>query len=551
AHKARKLGVADEVVPSPIVDQVAAEVALRLADADPPRARKKKSWLPSVADVTKAALEGNPLGRSVLFKKARETVLKKTGGHYPAPCRIIEVLERFADEGIQASQDVEARVFGELVMSDVSASLRGIFFSTTALKKDTGVDDPSVQPRPVDKIGVLGAGLMGAGITSVSIDKGLQVRLKDMDVESVARGLKHVGDQLNEKVRRRHLTKTERAARLSRVSTTTDYSGMGKAPLIIEAVFEDLALKHQILRDVEEACDDGVIFASNTSSIPITRIAEASKAPENVVGMHYFSPVEKMPLLEIIRTDQTSDEVVATVVAVGKRQGKTVIVVRDGVGFYTSRILGPYMNEVSYILTEGASVEQIDRALQAWGWPVGPITLLDEVGIDVAAHVGPIMLEAFGERMAPPPTVSRLVDDGRKGRKNERGFYLYGEAAQGKRKQVDPSVYEILGLPVPDPKAESPVPIGEIQQRCSLQLINEAMHCWGDGILRCPRDGDIGAIFGLGFPPFLGGPFRHVDNIGADRIVAQIEVYRDRFGDRWTPAPVLLDMAKKGERFYC
>ncbi len=552
AHKARKLGVADEVVPPPIVDQVAAEVALRLADGDPSGGRKRrKSWLPSVADITKVALEANPLGRSVLFKKARETVLEKTGGHYPAPCRIIEVLEHFADEGLEASQEVEARVFGELVMSDVSASLRGIFFSTTALKKDTGVDDPEVEPRGVDKIGVLGAGLMGAGITAVSIDKGLQVRLKDRDVESVARGLKHVGDQLNQKVRRKHLTQSECAARLARVSTTTDYSGMAKAPLIIEAVFEDLALKHQIVRDVEAACDDGVIFASNTSSIPFTRIAEASKAPQNVVGMHYFSPVEKMPLLEIIRTDQTSDEVVATVVAVGKRQGKTVIVVHDGVGFYTSRILGPYMNEASYILTEGASVEQIDRALQAWGWPVGPITLLDEVGIDVAAHVGPIMLEAFGERMAPPPTVSRLVDDGRKGRKNERGFYLYGEAAKGKRKQVDPSVYETLGLPVPDPKAESPVPIGEIQQRCSLQLINEAMHCWGDGILRCPRDGDIGAIFGLGFPPFLGGPFRHVDNIGADRIVAQIEVYRDRFGDRWTPAPVLLDMAKKGERFYC
>ncbi len=549
AKKARKLGVANDVVPEPILYQVAVELALSLADSGP-QPRRRKGWLPSVAELSRFALEGNPLGRSVLFKKTREMVLKSTGGHYPAPCRIIEVLERLAAEGFEASKDVEARVFGELVMTDVSASLMGLFFATTALKKDTGVDDTKVTPRAVEKIGVLGAGLMGAGIGAVSIDAGVHVRLKDVDVASVGRGMKHIGDLLDKKVRRKHLTKTERAAQLARVSATTDYSGMGNAPVVIEAVFEDLELKHQMLRDVEAACGQDVIFASNTSSIPITRIAEASKAPQNVVGMHYFSPVEKMPLLEVIRTEQTSDEVVATVVALGKRQGKTVIVVHDGVGFYTSRILGPYMNEASYILTEGASVECIDRALRAWGWPVGPITLLDEVGIDVAAHVGPIMLEAFGERMAPPPTVTRLVEDGRKGRKNERGFYRYGQAAKGKHKQVDESVYEILGLPVPDPKAESPIPIGEIQQRCSLQLINEAMHCWGDGVLRCPRDGDIGAIFGLGFPPFLGGPFRHVDNIGADRIVAQIEVYHDRFGDRWTPAPVLLEMAQKGQRFY-
>ena len=550
AQKARKLGVADDVVSVSILEQVAAELALSLADGEPQPRRKKKSWVPSVAAVTKLALEGNPLGRSVLFKKAREAVLKNTGGHYPAPCRIIEVLERLAAEGFEASQEAEARVFGELVQTDVSASLRGIFFATTAVKKDTGVDDRSVKPRAVDKIGVLGAGLMGAGVASVSIDAGLQVRLKDVDLASVGRGMKHIGESLDKKVQRKHLTRTERAARLARVSTTTAYRGMGNAGLVIEAVFEDLELKHQMLRDIEAACGEGVIFASNTSSIPITRIAEVSKAPQNVVGMHYFSPVEKMPLLEVIRTEQTSDEVVATVVAVGKRQGKMVIVVRDGVGFYTSRILGPYLNEASYLLSEGASVECIDRALRAWGWPVGPITLLDEIGIDVAAHVGPIMVEAFGDRMAPPPTVARLVEDGRKGRKNERGFYRYGAAAKGKRKQVDESVYEILGLSVPDPEAHSPVPIGEIQQRCSLQLINEAMHCWGDGVLRSPRDGDIGAIFGLGFPPFLGGPFRHVDNIGADRIVAQIEVYRDRFGDRWTPAPVLLEMARTGERFY-
>jgi 3-hydroxyacyl-CoA dehydrogenase/enoyl-CoA hydratase/3-hydroxybutyryl-CoA epimerase len=260
-----------------------------------------------------------------------------------------------------------------------------------------------------------------------------------------------------------------------------------------------------------------------------------------------------MPLLEVIRTHQTADEVVATAVAVGKRQGKTVIVVGDGVGFYTSRILAPYMNEASYLLTEGVPVDAIDRAMTAFGWPVGPLTLVDEVGIDVAAHVGPIMVEAFGERMTPPPTIRRLSDDGRKGRKNQRGFYLYGDERKGRRrsrgKAVDESVYGALGLPTPK-AGQSPVPTEEIQGRCNLQLINEAMHCFGEGILRCPRDGDIGAIFGLGFPPFLGGPFRYLDALGASNVLQQIESYGDRFGVRWTPAPALIELAKNGKKLH-
>src|SRR6185295_2142483 len=204
----------------------------------------------------------------------------------------------------------------------------------------------------------------------------------------------------------------------------------------------------------------------------------------------------KMPLLEVIKTAETAPEVVATAVAAGKKQGKTVIVVNDGTGFYTSRILGPMMSEASYLLAEGVAVEAIDQAMTAWGWPVGPITLLDEVGIDVAAHVGPIMLAAFGERMAPPPTMAKLAAADRKGRKNERGFYLYGEAARrkGKGKHVDETVYAAIGLPLPA-RGKPPVAAEEIQMRCSLQLVNEALHCLGEGILRSPRDGDVGAVF--------------------------------------------------------
>lgn len=545
--KALKLGVADDVVPRPILEKVAIAHALSLANG---KKRQKKSRIDR-DELMQFALEKNPIGRSVLFKKARETLDKKTGGHYPSPYRIVDVLETYAQSGFEKSQAVEARAFAELLDSDVSRSLMGLFFATTAMKKDTGVDDETIRPRTIDKVGVLGAGLMGAGIASVSIDKGIVVRLKDRDAASVGRGMKYVCGILDTKVKRRHMTKPERAEVLGRLSTTVDYSGLKKVELVIEAVFEDLDLKQTVLKDVEGSCAPGVIFASNTSSIPISKIAEASEKPENVVGMHYFSPVHKMPLLEVIRTEHTAPEVIATAVQIGKRQGKTVIVVRDGVGFYTSRILGPYMNEASYMLTEGIKVDDLDRAMTKFGWPVGPMTLADEVGLDVAAHVGPIMVAEFGERMTPPPTVGSLVEDGRKGRKNEKGFYLYGKAAKkrGKGKHVDETVYAALKLATPDYKT-SPIRLEEIQERCNLQFINEALHCWGEGLLRSPRDGDIGAIFGLGFPPYLGGPFRHVDFLGASHVLGRIEHYQERFGARWAPAPVLAEMAKAGTRFY-
>ena len=549
-RKALKLGLADEVVARPILRQAAIELALRLARGEGPP--KKKRFALDSATLQALALEKNPLGRAVLFKQARAQVLKSTFGHYPAALRIIEVLETYARDGFEASRRLEAQAFGELLKGDVSPRLIELYRFTNELKKDSGVDDPAVKPREVGRIGVLGAGLMGAGVATVSIDAGIGVRLKDVDGVALGRGLKTVTGVLDERVQKRRLSRIERDQKLGLLSTTTDYSGLRDVPLVIEAVFEDLELKQSVLREVEAHTKEGVIFASNTSSIPIRRIAQASKHPENVVGMHYFSPVHKMPLLEVVRTPETAPEVVATAVALGKRQGKTVIVVRDSVGFYTSRILGPYMNEAAWMLTEGVAIDAIDRALRAWGWPVGPITLLDEVGIDIAAHVGPIMIEAFGDRLAPPPTMGRLVEHDRKGRKNARGFYLYGAAAKrkGKGKHVDPTVYVDLGLPVPARRAKLPIPVEEIQERASLAFVNEALYCWGESLLRTPRDGDIGAIFGLGFPPFRGGPFRYLDTVGAENVLKKIEGYAERLGKRWTPAPALVEMAKSGKRFY-
>ncbi len=367
AKKARSLGLADDVVPVSILLDVAAALARKLAEKGAPFGRRAPRKAKGVEEtLTTLALERNPLGRRLLFRKAREGVREKTGGHYPAPERILGVLQVFAEQGFAAAAEVEAKAFGELVVSSVARRLIEVFFAQTALRKDTGVSDASVTPRRVERVVVLGAGMMGAGIAYVTLGAGIAVRLKDKDDEALGRGFKAVADVLDEDVKRKKLTRLERDQKLALLSGAVDYSGIRAADLVIEAVFEDLGVKHRVLREVEAACKDGVIFASNTSSIPIGEIAAASKRPENVVGMHYFSPVHKMPLLEVIQTKRTAPEVVATAVAVGKKQGKTVIVVNDGTGFYTITDHGPMFNEASYLHTECDSVEAIDHAMTSW-----------------------------------------------------------------------------------------------------------------------------------------------------------------------------------------
>jgi 3-hydroxyacyl-CoA dehydrogenase/enoyl-CoA hydratase/3-hydroxybutyryl-CoA epimerase len=313
---------------------------------------------------------------------------------------------------------------------------------------------------------------------------------------------------------------------------------------VIEAVFEDIDLKRQVLAEVEAATLEDCVFASNTSSLPIGEIARDARRPARVLGMHFFSPVHKMPLLEVIVTGHTDAWATATAVTFGRRLGKHVIVVRDGPGFYTTRALAPYMNEAARLLEEGVAVETIDRALTDFGFPVGPITLMDEVGIDVGAKVAKVLYEAFGERMAPPASMIRVVEDGRQGRKNRRGFYVYDGGKKGKR--VDESVYALLGVSQPrrdvDPR--------EIQERCVFQFLNESVLCFEEGILRSPRDGDVGAIFGLGFPPFLGGPFRYLDHLGARFAVEVMERLRAKHGGRFAPAALLQEMARDGTSFH-
>jgi 3-hydroxyacyl-CoA dehydrogenase/enoyl-CoA hydratase/3-hydroxybutyryl-CoA epimerase len=538
SKKAWHMGLVHELVhPAILLETAMRRVrALARGEATPARSRSR-----SGRDML---LEGNALGRALVFKQARLTVLKKTRGHYPAPLAIIEAVEAGYQRGFEAGLVHEARQFGELAVSPVSRQLVSIFFATTALKKDTGLPlGISATAQPVRKIGVLGAGFMGAGIATVAIRAGTVVRLKDASLERVAAGLLSVREVVREQLKRKQLTRLQYDDTLSLVGATTDYRGFHNVDVVIEAVFEDLAVKHTVLREVE-AVAPTAIFASNTSTIPIRDIARASVRPERVVGMHFFSPVHKMPLLEVIVTPETSADTTATVVAYGRSLGKTVIVVQDGPGFYVNRILAPYINESGKLLDEGVSVDAVDAALLSFGFPVGPITLLDEVGLDIAGKSGPIMAAAFGDRMQPSITLQRVIESGRLGRKAKRGFYRYD--ANGKRRGVDEGIAALT----PAGGAKRSMPDDEIQRRTVLPMLNEAVRCLEEGVIRSPRDGDIGAIFGIGFPPFRGGPFRYLDTLGAASVVQQLDALEARFPGRFAPAPLLRAKALANARFH-
>jgi 3-hydroxyacyl-CoA dehydrogenase/enoyl-CoA hydratase/3-hydroxybutyryl-CoA epimerase len=385
---------------------------------------------------------------------------------------------------------------------------------------------------------------MGSGIAVVAAQQGTTVRMKDAKHEAVGRGLKAAREVLKERLKRKQITRRQFDDHMILISGTTDYTGFGNADLVIEAVFEDLAVKHQVVREVEGVIPRQAIFASNTSTIPIARIADASKRPDQFIGMHFFSPVHKMPLLEVIVTERTSPETVVTAVAYGKKLGKTVIVVNDSPGFYVNRILSPYVNEAGRLLDEGVAVDAIDKALVEFGFPVGPLTLIDEVGLDIARKSGEVMYEAFGERMSPASAIRKVVEAGRLGRKGKKGFYKYDES--GKKGGVDESVYELFGIG-PHRKEMS---AQEIQERCVLAMCNEAVLCLQEGVLRKVVDGDIGAVFGIGFPPFRGGPFRYLQSVGLSTVEKILERMHADFSPRYEPAEMLVRMARAGDRFY-
>lgn len=535
APKALRLGIVDELVPPSILREVTVAAAARMAARGaPPRRRGGgvMGWL----------LDGNPLGRGVVVRLARRRVLQQTRGNYPAPLAALDAVAHGLRHGMRAGLAREARLFGELAVGAVSRKLVQIFFATTALKKDLGVPD-APPPQEVRRLGIVGAGFMGSGIGgTAAVQAGVDVRFKDADLPRVANGLIAARRIVDDRLERRRISRFEHARLAALLSGGDSYAGFGRADLVIEAVFEDLAVKQTVLRECEAVLPPLAVFASNTSTIPISRIAEAAQRPDRVIGMHFFSPVARMPLLEIIPSGQTSPQAVSTAVGFGRRIGKTAIVVKDAPGFWINRILGPYMNEATHLLLAGVAVEEIDRAMVQFGFPVGPITLLDEVGLDVAQHASGVLQAAFGERLAPPPALAALVENGRLGRKAGKGFFLY---RGGRMRGVDPAVYSLLGV-----QPDGGVPTAEIVQRLIYAMLNEAARALEEGVVRQPRDGDLGAIYGFGFPPFRGGPLRYLDDLGPDRVFADLHRLAERLGPRFAPCDLIVEQARTRKRFY-
>lgn len=529
AKQALKLGLVDDVVAESQLLQTAVDWVLC--------GKKPIRRLP-----LKERLLAGRVGLPLLFRLVNKKTQQKTQGNYPAVDHILSVIGLGLSQGTDSGYSAEAKAFGHLAMTPQSVALRSLFFANTALKKEQGSD---ASARVVRSVGILGGGLMGGGIAYVTACKGqLSVRIKDINTDGINHALKYSWDLLSQKVRRRQLKPAQREREMARISGSTDYQGFQQQDMVIEAVFENLALKQQMVAEIEQHARPDTIFASNTSSLPIHDIAAHAKYPELVIGLHYFSPVDKMPLVEVIPHAGTSAETISTTVALAKKQGKTPIVVGDSAGFYVNRILAPYINEALRCLLEGEPVEHIDQALVKFGFPVGPIQLLDEVGIDVGTKIMPVLEQAFGERFTPPRALDAILADDRRGRKNGRGFYSYSTRRWRQKKTVDKSIYPLLGVtPVAHLSGE------RIAERCVMMLLNEAARSLDEGVIRCIRDGDVGAVFGIGFPPFLGGPFHYMNQLGITEVVSRLQSLSEQYGERFAACELLITLAEKEHAF--
>jgi 3-hydroxyacyl-CoA dehydrogenase/enoyl-CoA hydratase/3-hydroxybutyryl-CoA epimerase len=529
-RKALKLGLVDALIPDARFLDHVRDFALERAG----RPRHDKTGL----DLKEMLLEKNPLGRKVLFDQARKKTLEETRGHYPAPLRAIEVVRVGIEDGLRAGFDAEARAVAELATSRISKNLVHVFQLTEDAKRAAGL--PGGEPRQVRDTAVLGAGTMGGGIAQLAANEtDLPVRMKDINHDALAAGMTHASGLFDRLVKRYRLTAPEARRKMALLHPTLDFSGFGRVDLVVEAIVERMEVKQQVFAETAEHVREDCVLASNTSSLSIQGIGARTPHPERVVGMHFFNPVHKMPLVEVIAAEGSAPWAVNTVFDFTRKLGKTPVLVKDTPGFLVNRLLMFYSAEAMWLLDEGYRIEDLDRTMTAWGMPVGPMALTDEVGIDVATKVAHILRDAFGDRLPMPGWLDRMPEHKRLGTKNQSGFYRY-EGRQ--RKDPDPTVYTLLGL---HPTVESPDP-GHIADRMVLPMVNEAARCLEESVVRTAGELDLALIFGTGFPPFRGGLCRWADQEGLDRILATLERLESLVGERFRPSEALRATAAAG-----
>jgi 3-hydroxyacyl-CoA dehydrogenase/enoyl-CoA hydratase/3-hydroxybutyryl-CoA epimerase len=424
----------------------------------------------------------------------------------------------------------------ELLPGDVSKSLIHVFFLNEAARKSPGVDSP-VEPSRLETAGLLGAGTMGGGIARLLASRDIPVRLKDVSPAALGAGLSAARALFEERKKRRRMSAWEVERKMALIAPTLDYNGFGRVDLVLEAIVEDMEIKKKVFRELEPLVSEGCIVASNTSALSVSEMQSVLARPERFAGFHFFNPVDRMPLVEVIRGARTDDRTTASLVALAKVLGKTPVVVKDGPGFLVNRILGPYLNEASHLFLETGDIESVDRAFLSFGMPMGPLRLLDEVGIDVAQKAGRVLAAAAGERSEASGILDRLV---RLGKKNGAGFYRH----DGKRAVADPEVASLVGA------RRAPLDPGAAVERGIGVMVAEAARCLDEQIVKSAGELDLAMVMGTGFPPFRGGLLRYAEGYGLSRIVDDLEKWRARKGARFTPPPSLLDRARAGGTFY-
>lgn len=547
SKKAQKIGLVDFVVHPNLLESFSQTQMQQILSGG----AKKRRKVFQARGFVNQLLEG--LLISVVFNKAKEGVLKATKGHYPAPLAALDVIRKtyksdtLSSSGRAQALKIERDHFAECAVTDISKNLIHVFYLTEMVKKQNGVENSSVQAKSVKHLGVLGAGTMGGGIAYVAADKGVDVRVKDISFEANAKALKHARDLWGKLLKKKVIDSYQMTQKMSLVSTTIDFSGFKLLDLTVEAIVEDMAIKQKVIAQTAAQMRDDAIIVTNTSSLSVNEMSKGHPHPEFFAGMHFFSPVHKMPLVEVIRGEKSSDETIATVFELAKKMGKMPVVVKDGPGFLVNRLLLPYMAEAAFLLSEGMSVEQVDRAyVKQFGMPMGPFELMDSVGLDVCVKVLNIFRKAFPDRVEMPALMEKLEKNkSRLGQKTNLGFYQYND---GRRGEVDTSIYAELGLSTPT----NPYTDKECLERGIFAMINECTLALDqDHIVGTPHEVDLAMIMGTGFPPFRGGLLKYADQIGAQYVMEQLQKYAtERKANRLNPSVKLKERAQAKSAFY-
>jgi 3-hydroxyacyl-CoA dehydrogenase / enoyl-CoA hydratase / 3-hydroxybutyryl-CoA epimerase len=523
ARSALKLGMIDAIVPA---ENLIAFAAKKIMEGKPHRSGHR--------------VVNNPLAAMIIAKKLRPQLLAKTHGHYPAILKALEVVTRGILKSILGSLALEREGIIELVQGDACRNLIRVFFLQERAKKTPATNRDG---KPVSRAAVIGAGVMGAGIAQWLSARHLPVVLRDVNTEQVARGMSTISKLYSDGVKRHVLSRVEAREGLDRIFPAPIEAPLRHVDLVIEAAVENLELKKTLFQRLDALAGDETILATNTSALPVSELAASTRKPERVLGLHFFNPVHRMQLVEVVAARQTAPEVLDRAVKFARQIGKLPVVVKDSPGFLVNRILMPYLIEAGALFESGASIEDIDGAMLDFGMPMGPLRLIDEVGVDVALHVSKTLSAHFGGRMKIPAVLGRMMDAKMLGRKNGTGFYVHekGDA------RPNPEVMKFAAFSSTTTRTSGRE---ELQDRMVLLMINESARCLEEQIVGAPEDVDFAMINGTGFAPFRGGPLRYADSLGAERIIGTMVKLVERGADYFAPCDLLKQMAAAGKKFY-